>query len=122
MNVEQNFNFDNEHVKLARGRHLVKIRSSNMLQTPVLRIPWNTRVDTEQGSPSCKVAVSLDSQKDSHEGFKQLLNQIEMMAIGYILKNKKDFFNQDVREALVCASFCFSGGEFKYMGALITLN
>ena len=98
------FTFDApEKMKNGMG-YLIRI-SGPHIQTPVCKIPWDTRVDDSQGRPQCKVALSLAKEDESHTTFSQRLDTIDKFFIDIVSKNKKDLFKKKVSDNLITELF-----------------
>lgn len=105
-------------MKMKNGAgHLCKFDSPE-LQFPRMQIPWNTAVKTglNNGPPACKLALKFNSFKDSLEGSQgrlaALLDNLDDMAVDYIVKNKKALFgNKAKSEAVIRETFTRSVKE-----------
>ena len=91
--------------------HLCKIDCPE-LQFPRMSIPWDTGVKTglNNGPPNCKLALKFNAFKDNlqgpHQKLATLLDQLDDMAIKYIVDNKKTLFgNKTKSEAVIRETF-----------------
>ena len=92
-----------EKMKNGMG-YLIRINGPQ-IQTPVCRIPWDTRVDDSQGRPQCKVALSLTKEDENHTTFSQRLDMIDQGFIDIVSKNKKDLFKKKISDNLISELF-----------------
>ena len=105
-------------MKMRNGAgHLCKIDCPE-LQFPRMSIPWDTGVKTglNNGPPNCKLALKFNGFKDNLEGphkkLATLLDQLDDMAIKYIVENKKTLFgNKTKSEAVIRETFTRSVKE-----------
>lgn len=75
------------------------------VQTPVCRLPWDTKVDVSQGRPQCKVALSLNKDSNDHTTFVNLLNTIDKKFIEVVKSNRLELFGKKVSNELIEESF-----------------
>jgi hypothetical protein len=75
------------------------------VQTPVSRVPWDTKVDASQGRPQCKVALSLNKDNKDHMTFVKLLDKIDQKFLDVVKSNKQELFGKKVSDELVQESF-----------------
>ena len=91
--------------KMKNGMGFLAKVSGPKVQTPVSRVPWDTRVDVSQGRPQCKVALSLSKDNADHMTFVKLLDAIDQKCIDVIKGNKMELFGKKVSDELVKESF-----------------
>lgn len=92
-----------EKMKNGMG-YLAKVAGPK-IQTPVSRVPWDTKVDVSQGRPQCKVALSLNKENKDHMTFVKLLDKIDQKFLEVVKTNKVELFGKKVSDELVKESF-----------------
>ena len=113
INVSKDIRVQEPQKMKSGAGYLCKIESPE-IQLPRMNIPWNIGVKQglNGGAPNCKLAVKFNNQADKLDGnhlvLKNLLDDMDEMAIKYLLANKKTVFNKPKSEAVIRETFTSS--------------